>query len=305
MKSTFRHYAPVALLLAGILAVSTLLSLLTGSRREEQGTRLLVTNYPLYVAAQNILGDTDGVTLTMLSGTGSGCVHDRQLTPADRRTLEQADMVIINGAGEQAFLEGVDPVRVVNTSAGLYLLQGAHRHEGEGSPHETANEHVWVSPSHYIQQVTVVRDALIRLDPPNAAAYTANAEEYRIAVDEVAQRLPRLSGRPCVLFHDSLAYLAGEVGLDVKLTLTVDGDSGIDAESLAQVESLAKQYPDLLLLYDTQYPIRYGAVDGLVPAEQVLALESAVVGQGSPTDWLDAMGRNADKLCQLTGGDAP
>ena len=108
-----------------------------------------------------------------------------------------------------------------------------------------------------------------------------------------------------MLFHDSLAYLAADVGLDVRMTLTVDGDSGIAAEDLAAVERLAKEQPDLLLLYDTQYPIRYGAVDGLVPARQVLALETAVMGTGEPSDWLNAMTRNLKKLQTLTGGDTP
>ena len=93
--------------------------------------------------------------------------------------------------------------------------------------------------------------------------------------------------------------------MDVKLTLSAEGESGLSAADLAQVEQLAKQYPDLVLLYDTQYPIRYAAIDGLVPAAQVIALETAVVGQGSPSDWLDAMERNIEKLQKLTGGDTP
>ena len=305
MKSTLRHYGPVALLLAAILLVSTLLSLLTGTRREDHRTQVLVTNYPLYVAAQNILGDTDTVALTMLSGTGTGCLHDYQLTPADRLALERADVVITTGAGNEPFLAGVAADRVVNTAAGLDLLYSSHRHEGETHHDNTINAHIWVSPSYYIQQVMVVRDALVRLVPDKAETYTANAESYLIAIDDLAQRLPRLSGRPCVLFHDSLAYLAGELGMDVQLVLTVDGESGLAAEDLAAVEHLTKENPDLILLYDTQYPLRYDGVNGLVPATQVVSLETAVVGSGKPSDWLDAMGRNIEKLQQLAGGDTP
>ena len=87
MKTTFRHYGAVALLLACILLLSTLLSLLTGARQGEDQPRVLVTTYPLYVAAQNIFGDTDGVEVTLLSGAGAGCLHDYQLTPADRLAL--------------------------------------------------------------------------------------------------------------------------------------------------------------------------------------------------------------------------
>lgn len=307
MKQTLKHYGPVAALLAVILAASTCLSLLTGDSERDDRPRVLVTTYPLYVAAQNILGDADGVEATMLSAVGAGCLHDYQLTPADRLALERADKVITNGAGAEAFLEGlVEESRLVDTSAGLPLLCSDHHHHEEHGDHhheETYNEHVWLSPAAYVSQVWQVSQAIIRLDPDSTEAYTANADAYMKRVLAIQHGLPRLTHRPCVLFHDSLSYLAADVGLDVKLTLSAEGESGLSAADLAQVEALAKENPDLVLLYDTQYPIRYTAVDGLVPAAQVIALETAVVGQGSPADWLDAMARNGDKLRKLTGGD--
>lgn len=307
MKQTLKHYGPVAALLAVILAASTCLSLLTGDSERDDRPRVLVTTYPLYVAAQNILGDADGVEVTMLSAVGAGCLHDYQLTPADRLALERADKVITNGAGAEAFLEGlVEESRLVDTSAGLPLLCSDHHHEEHGDHHheETYNEHVWLSPSRYRQQVMTLAGALMELvHGKEQSLLRRNATAYLSAIDGAARTLPALNGRPCVLFHDSLSYLAADVGLDVKLTLSAEGESGLSAADLAQVEALAKENPDLVLLYDTQYPIRYTAVDGLVPAAQVIALETAVVGQGSPADWLDAMARNGDKLRKLTGGD--
>lgn len=310
MKTTFRHYGAVALLLACILLLSTLLSLLTGARQGEDQPRVLVTTYPLYVAAQNILGDTDGVEVTLLSGAGAGCLHDYQLTPADRLALERADTVVINGIGAEPFLEGlVEESRLVDASAGLpYLcVETEHHHEGEEHHHEhTAyNEHIWLSPGRYMAQVRHVLQALCQRNPERMNDYSANAAAYMEQVLAVQYSLPDLSHRPCVLFHDSLSYLAADMHLDVKLTLSAEGESGLSAADLAKVEQLAKQYPDLVLLYDTQYPIRYTVVDGLVPPNHVLALETAVVGQGSPADWLDAMRRNVQKLNQLKGGDTP
>ncbi|MBQ9841758.1 MAG: zinc ABC transporter substrate-binding protein [Clostridia bacterium] len=308
MKSTFRHYAPVALLLAVILLAATCLSLLTGDREQGDRPRVLVTTYPLYVAAQNILGDTDGVQLTMLSAVGAGCLHDYQLTPADRLALERADLVMTNGVGAEPFLEGlVEEHRLVDTAVWVEPLCSDHHHGAEEHHHhEDHNEHVWVSPTQYQKQVVQVAVALRSVDRQNSARYEQNAKAYQTAIKGVEQRLPNLNGRPCVLFHDSLSYLAADVGLDVKLTMSADGESGLSANHLAQVERLAKEHPDLVLLYDTQYPIRYTAVDGLVPAAQVISLETAVVGDGKPTDWLDAMNRNLDKLQTLTeGGDAP
>ncbi|MBQ4333420.1 MAG: zinc ABC transporter substrate-binding protein [Clostridia bacterium] len=309
MKTFLRHYGPVATLLAGILVVATLLSLFVGhGRADDPRPQVVVTTYPLYVAAQNILGSTDGVRLTMLSGVGAGCLHDYQLSPADRLALERADKVIINGAGAEPFLEGlVEESRLVDTSVGLsYLCADAdHHHEDHDHEHTEYNEHIWLSPAAYLSQVWQVSQAIIRLHPELTEIYTANADAYMQQVLDVQYALPGFDKRPCVLFHDSLSYLASDAHMDVKLTLSAEGESGLSAADLARVEALAKEHPDLVLLYDTQYPIRYAAIDGLVPADQVIALESAVVGSGKPSDWLDAMGRNVEKLQKLTGGDTP
>lgn len=309
MKTTLRHYGPVAGLLAVIVAVSALLTLWLGDTpRQAERPRVLAITYPLYVAAQQVIGDTDGVELSLLSGTGAGCLHDYQLTPADRLALSQADLVLANGLGAEPFLEGVvESARLVDTAAGVQPLCTTHHHEGEDHHHESEsyNEHVWVSPTQYEKQVAVVTRALRAVDPQNSALYTQNARQYLSAVRQVADALPDLTGRPCVLFHDSLSYLAEDLGLDVKLTLSAEGDSGQSAAQLAQVARLAAQHPDLILLYDTQYPVRYTSLQGVVPAGQILALDTAVVGAGKPTDWLDAMQKNAEKLQKLTGGDTP
>lgn len=305
MKSTVRHYAPVAVLLAVLLAIAAGLSLPTGEQADRR-PRVVTTTYPLYVAAQNILSTSDTLALEKLSATGAGCLHNYQLSPGDRLVLEQAELVLTNGIGPEPFLEGVSLRRVVNTGAQVALLDCDHQHQGEDHHHHH-NEHVWVSPERYADQVLAVLEALVALDGENAALYRSNAENYLRHIDQLWSRMQQLSlaGRPCVLFQDSLAYLAEDLGLAVKATLAIDGDSGIAAGDLAAVERLARQYPDLLLLYDTQYPIRYGGVDGLVPADQVLALETAVVGDGSPGDWLDATRRNLEQLEKLTGGDKP
>ena len=312
MKSSVRHYTPVALLLAVILVVSSCLSLVTGRREQDDRPLVLATTYPLYVAAQNILGGTDAVRVEMLSGVGTGCLHDYQLSPADRLLLAEADLVLCNGVGAEPFLDGlVEESRRLNTSAGVaeeQLLCADHHHEeGEHHHEEEYNEHLWLSPTLYKQQVAALLEPLAQVGELEIGLCRENMAHYMNYIDYVWAQMPlaQLEGTPCVLFQDSLSYLARDLHLDVQMTLAVDGDSGIAAADLAAVERLAREYPNLILLYDTQYPIRYSGVDGLVAAEQVLALETAVTGEGDPHDWLSAMERNAQKLQTLVGGDTP
>ena len=292
MKQTFKTYRAVALLLAAILLLSVGVTYLNGgfSIGSTKGKAVLATTYPVYVAAQNILGEDTSVTLHRLDGAASGCLHDYQLSPSDRRLTQEADLILMNGAGAETFLHGiVEEGKCVDTSVGVDLLcaDGDHHHaEGDHHHEEEYNEHLWLSPTHYAQQVEAVQDALCELNPDKADLYKKNATAYLAKIAAIADDLPDLSGRPCVLFHDSMAYLAADLGLEVKLTLSVEGESGLSAADLKQVEALAAEYPDLLLLYDTQYALRYEGVAG-TPVSVRTAVQE---------DWLTAMEENVKNL---------
>ncbi len=315
MRGTVRHYAPVAGLLAGIAAAGVLLTvLLGGGRTESAAFTVVTTNYPLYVAAQQLTAGVDDVAVENLTGASTGCLHDYQLSPANRITLERASLVLLNGAGAEPFLDDVLPTLtapVTDTSAGIALLPSGehddhddhdhydHDHD-HGEHHHTDNEHIWVSPSRYARQVTAAEQALCAADPDNAARYRQNGETYRRRIDEVARRLQtaadKLGRRQCVLFHESLAYLADELGFSVAVSLSAGEESGVSAGDLQRAAAAVQAEPSALVLYDDQYTVRYPSVDRLVPENQVLALDTGVKGSGSADDWLRAMERTAQAL---------
>lgn len=306
MKQAFRQYGSVVVLLACILALSVGVTVLAGNitlvKCRCTTTPVLATTYPIYVAAQRVVGqNSDIITVTRLDGAASGCLHDYQMSPSDRRAVQEAHLILMNGAGAETFLHGiVEEDKCVDTSAGLDRLCAEHDHDhGEHHHEEEYNEHVWLSPARYIKQVEAVRDALCAIDPEMSHVYVANAADYIIEIIAVRQEVETLAAslkdRPCVLFHDSMAYLAADLGLDVKLTLSVEGESGLSAADLKQVEALATEYPDLLLLYDTQYALRYDGVAGT----------PVIIRTAVQEDWLTAMRENVENLKNITeGGDA-
>lgn len=328
MRGTIRQYAPVAGLLAGIAAAGVLLTvLLGGGGAPSDAFTVVTTNYPLYVAAQQLAAGVDGVTVENLTGASTGCLHDYQLSPANRITLERASLVLLNGAGAEPFLDDVLPTLtapVTDTSAGIALLPSGehddhehddhgdhdhddHDHDDHDDHHHTYNEHVWVSPSRYAQQVTTAEQALCAADPDNAARYRRNGEAYRRRIETVAQRLhaaaEQLGQRQCVLFHESLAYLTDELGFSVAVSLSAGEESGVSAGDLQRAAAAVQADPSMLVLYDDQYTVRYPSVDGLVPENQVLALDTGVKGTGSADDWLRAMEQTAQALerCAMAG----
>ncbi len=316
MNTFWKTYGRVALLMAGIVLLSAVITAFTGTvGLPRRGRTVVTTTYPVYVAVQNILGDTDSVAVENLTGSAAGCLHDYQLSPANRITLEGASLVLLNGGGAESFLDdtlaALPDLPTVDTSAGVGLLESCHDHDhphgGEPTDGHThaANEHLWVSPTRYAAQVAAATKALCALDPDNTAVYTANGEAYRQRVLAVGARLraaaDKLPSKTCIIFHDSLAYLADELGLTVAASLHVGEESGVSAADLAAAQQAATD-PNVLLLYDSQYTVRYPAIDALVPAAHVLTVDTAVLGHGRASDWLDAMAANAKLLETITEG---
>ncbi len=310
MKEATKRLWRVPLLLAVILALAAGMTALTGRVGIPQDKRTVVTTtYPLFVAAQNILGDSDTLAVENLTGAATGCLHDYQLSPANRITLQGAALVLMNGGGAEAFLTdtlaALPALPAVDTAAGLSLLTGCHSHDHphDEPPHaddHAPNEHLWVSATRYAAQVDAATAALAALDPANAAAYAKNGAAYAARVRALGARLKatadKLASKNCVIFHDSLAYFADEAGLTVTASLHVGEEGGVAAHDLAAVQAALAADPHTLVLYDSQYSTRYTAVDRLVPAAHVLAVDTAVVGHGRASDWLDAMERNITNL---------
>jgi zinc/manganese transport system substrate-binding protein len=186
------------------------------------------------VATFSIVGDLtanvggDRIKLVTLVGP-NGDVHTFEPNPADSVTLRTAALIVENGVGLEPWLDdlyaasGSAATRVVVT-AGYPLLalaeadghQDAHGHAaGELDPH------AWQDPAAAIHMVGVIRDALARADPNNAAAYQANAARYleqlrtlEAWASEEVERVPA-ANRKLVTTHESFNYFAARFGFSV------------------------------------------------------------------------------------------
>ena len=100
---------------------------------------LLVTSfYPMYVLAENLTVGVDGIEVSNLTENQTGCLHDYQLTAADMKKLEHADVFIINGAGMEVFLDSIQKtypeLSIIDTSEGITLLEAVeHDHSHDES----------------------------------------------------------------------------------------------------------------------------------------------------------------------------
>ena len=80
-----------------LLMIFTFLLSGCGSEKKSDNLKIVTSFYPIYLDTLNITRGAKGVEVVNLTPTQTGCLHDYQLTPEDMKTLETADIFIVNG----------------------------------------------------------------------------------------------------------------------------------------------------------------------------------------------------------------
>lgn len=165
--------------------------------------------------AANVAGGAAEVVSLIPAGAE---VHNFQPTPSDVRAASEADLVLWNGLGLEAWFErffrslrdvpaavvteGIEPVLI---SSGPY----------EGQP----NPHAWMSTADALVYVENIRAALAAADPANAEVYAGNAAAYSAEIEALAAPIrERLGAIPearrwLATSEGAFSYLARDFGL--------------------------------------------------------------------------------------------
>lgn len=304
------RYGAVALLIVGVLVLSLVLTAVLGVHRDadDEGLTLVAAFYPMYTATLRVVGETEGVSVRCLTPPTGGCVHDHQLSPAERALLGEADVLILNGAGAEPFLDPLLSQVTAQIVTTTEEREQHHEHDHEGHDHEGhdhGNDHCWLDPVVYARQVAVICEALCKADPANETAYRANAAAYTAEIEALGNELKSVAADlpmdKAVLFHGSMAFLAEAMGLEVIGTLPLGEDSGIRPDEAAAVAD-AVRGQNVLFLYDAQYPIQMRELANGAKHSAVLVLGSAVSAvEGVPDAdvWVYTMKETIEKLKEV------
>lgn len=191
--------------------------------------------------AQNVAGERLTVDVLVPMGTDP---HSYDPTPADAARLEKCEVLIINGAGFEEFLqpvlEGSESDRqVIDASAGL---TGRTPTLGEAVDSEhPIDPHFWLDPTLVIRYVENIRDGLSQVDPEYAEQYRLNAEAYIEELREldtwIAEQIASIpaENRVIVTNHESLDYFTDHYGLTIAGTIipSVSSEASPSAQEIA------------------------------------------------------------------------
>ena len=220
---------------------------------EDEEFVVVTSFYPMYIAAMNVVGETEGVTLKNLSEPQTGCLHDFQLTPADMKLLSTADVFIINGGGIESFIEDIakqyPELVIIEACEGIELLceEDAHGHEHDDEESDESHEnhshdvnaHAWMSVANYRKQVENIADGLVKSAPKSSESFLANAGTYdrklEALQDEQEALLTLTKGKETIMFHCAYDYVAEDLGLEVAFCMDLDEERQVSAGEVAEV----------------------------------------------------------------------
>ncbi len=222
----------------------------------QDGARIQVaaTTYPIYALACAVSAGANGVSVSRLNTGQVSCLHDYTLTVSDMAHLERADLVLINGAGLEEFLDDVlDQLEapIADCSAGIDLLEAdghLHSHEeNEGDGHDHDHDpHYWMDPRNAAVMACTIAQALAQADPDNAGLYEANAalvsEALADAYSVWSTALTSLTYPYLITFHDGFRYFANAFGLELLFAIEEEDGATASARDILEASTYVKGY---------------------------------------------------------------
>ena len=271
-----------------------------GSEKKSDGTLKIVTSfYPIYLDAANIARGVSGVEVVNLTPPQTGCLHDYQMTPEDMKTLETADIFIVNGLGMENFLD-----KVTESKPDLKIINASDTPEivpiMEG---DVPNPHVWTSLTYSIAQVKNITSKLCELDPAHTDNYKRNAlgyiDELTTLRDEMHISLDTLPNKDIITFLESFPYLAAEFNLNIVAVIEREPGTEATPQELAETIEKINDLPVKVIFTEPQYSSKAAETIARETGAEIFELDPIATGEVKPenlSDYPNRMLKNAMTL---------
>ena len=199
-----------------------------------------------FTVLADIASNVAGEHLQVESITKFGAeIHGYEPTPGDLRRASQADLILDNGLGLEAwfeqFVSELDVPHVV-VSDGVEPIQ-----IGEGDYAGRSNPHAWMSPSNVQRYVDAMVVAFSEMDPAHAADFERNGAAYNAELqtvqDELIARLDAVpeSQRALVTCEGAISYLARDAGLTERYLWAVNAEQQATPQQIAGVIEFVRE----------------------------------------------------------------
>ncbi|TQJ31558.1 metal ABC transporter substrate-binding protein [Microbacterium sp. SLBN-146] len=227
--------AVTALVVAGTLL--TACGAKTGEDDAAKGDApVVLTTFTVLADMARVVGGDD-VRVESITKVGAE-IHGYEPTPRDIARASEADLILDNGLGLEAwferFVSSIDVPHVV-VSDGVEIIDiAADAYAGLPNPH------AWMSPRNAIVYVENIVEALSDLAPEHASAFAdrgaAYIDELRTIQDELVAAVSELpdNHRALVTCEGAFSYLARDAGLTEQYIWPVNAEQQATPQQIAE-----------------------------------------------------------------------
>ena len=194
--------------------------------------------------AQEVGGDRVAVTAHVKPGIDP---HEYEPKPADLKAVGEAQVILLSAKHMEGYIGKLKESTgtkgaLIEVGDGFASLKMKPEPGHEGHGHATDEDpHWWHSLANMGKAVKIVRDALSKASPADAAAFSANAAKYQAKLGALQKwtkaelaKLPR-DQRKLVTSHDAFQYFAKENGFTI---YAIEGVSSADQPSSKKVAEI-------------------------------------------------------------------
>lgn len=279
-----------------LLTVAVAILGLSSCGTTEDSTTVAATTLPVYEFTAQLCDGTD-ITVTQLITENVSCLHDYTLQVSQMKTIENADTVIISGAGLESFMEDIlESKEIIDASVNVTLnCAHVHKETHEGHHHEE-DPHIWLSPENAKVMAKNICQGLSKIYPQYAEVFAKNLITLHEDLDKLQKygedSLSTLSCREMMTFHDGFGYLA--TAFDLEILHAIEEESGREASAAELIE--------LCTLVDNHnLPSIFTERNGSISAAEIISRETGAnihqldMAMGT-SSYFDAMYHNIDTL---------
>lgn len=251
--------------------------------------------YPMAEFARAV-GGSHAEVYTMI---GDGIEpHDWEPSARDLTRLAKAKVFVYNGGVEpwaQPALDAVAEEGVLPVEAGQAFM---------AEQNSRLDPHFWLSPRKAETEVLAVRDAFIKADPANAAAYEKNAADYIERLKELGRKMAAVTQnaqiKTFVTTHAAFGHLAADYGLKQISIMGLSPQSEPSPAALNKLVGVMHAENIKYVFFETLVSPRIAESIAAEAGARTLVLDpiEGLSGEGrrSGDDYLKIMERNIKNL---------
>ena len=210
---------------------------------QNEKIHIVASFYPISNIAKAVGGNLVEVKNLVPSGVEP---HDFEPSSRDLVEIGNADALLYNGASLESWIKkwsaGVTfkPKYVVSMEESL-KKQGATLFVKDG----ITDPHFWLDPVIMKDEVLIVRDLFIQIDPSHRDLFTENARRYMGALDILDEHfrsgLYSCELRDVVVLHEAFNYLARRYNIRTTSIEGISPDEEPSPKELARIINLARE----------------------------------------------------------------